>query len=110
MFKELFLTAVAVGLFSTFSLQLTPAEAVGMRGMTAKTPPWQSIRTTARRAVPGKGCAKKIGSNIRVERRLKLKEKGVLCGLLFPQAAAESVRSSMYARAGKVWLSLRARL
>jgi hypothetical protein len=34
MFKKLLLTAVAVGLFSTFSLQLAPAEAAGMRGMT----------------------------------------------------------------------------
>ena len=36
MFKKLLLTAVAVALVSTFSLQLAPAEAAGMRGMTCK--------------------------------------------------------------------------
>jgi hypothetical protein len=36
MLKKLLLTALAVGLASTFSLQTTPAEAVGMRGMTCK--------------------------------------------------------------------------
>jgi len=36
MFKKLFLTAVAIGLFSTLSLQIAPAGAVGMRGMTCK--------------------------------------------------------------------------
>ncbi len=36
MLKKLLLTALAVGLVSTFSLQTTPAEAVGMRGMTCK--------------------------------------------------------------------------
>ena len=33
--------------------------------------------------MPGKGCADRIGGNIRVERRLKLKEKGVLAGSFF---------------------------
>jgi hypothetical protein len=36
MLKKLLLTALAIGLASTFSLQTTPAEAVGMRGMTCK--------------------------------------------------------------------------
>ena len=36
MLKKLLLTALAVGLASTFSLQTTPAEAVGMRGMNCK--------------------------------------------------------------------------
>ena len=34
MFKKLLLTAIAAGLVSTFSLQIAPAEAANMRGMT----------------------------------------------------------------------------
>jgi hypothetical protein len=36
MLKRLVLTALAIGIVSIFSLQTTPAEAVGMRGMTCK--------------------------------------------------------------------------
>jgi len=36
MFKKLLLTAIAAGLVSTFSLQIAPAEAANMRGMTCK--------------------------------------------------------------------------
>ena len=36
MLKKLLLTALAVGLVSTFSLPTSPAEAAGMRGMTCK--------------------------------------------------------------------------
>ena len=36
MFKKLLLTAIAVGLVSAFSLQIAPAEAAGMRGMTCE--------------------------------------------------------------------------
>ena len=36
MFKKLFLTAIAAGLVTTFSLQIAPVEAAGMRGMSCK--------------------------------------------------------------------------
>jgi hypothetical protein len=36
MFKKLLLTAIVVGLVSTFSLQIAPAEAANVRGMTCK--------------------------------------------------------------------------